>query len=101
MRSASTGFIPLNGALCLQHRRIARRAPCKFHSPKRGVMPATESRRRLRNGQSFIPLNGALCLQLKQDGWALAYVRFIPLNGALCLQRLWFGGGSAQQVSFP
>ena len=39
--TAQPGFIPLNGALCLQLRRLHTRMTVAFHSPKRGVMPAT------------------------------------------------------------
>ena len=37
-----------------------------FHSPKRGVMPATFFSLLSHDNVCFIPLNGALCLQLPQ-----------------------------------
>ena len=60
--------------------------PRLFHSPKRGVMPATSSILCPRNPLSFIPLNGALCLQQRLEKKRDDFISFIPLNGALCLQ---------------
>ena len=40
----------------------------EFHSPKRGVMSATEVMEANRNEFGFIPLNGASCLQRSRKG---------------------------------
>ena len=80
---AREDFIPLNGASCLQHvfTRWAPRAwgnsprggshpiphAREFHSPKRGVMPATSRSAVALRIPCFIPLNGALCLQPEAD----------------------------------
>ena len=58
-----------------------------FHSPKRGVMSATQQAGRALWYVRFIPLNGASCLQPWRQRWPSSTLSFIPLNGASCLQQ--------------
>ena len=96
------GFIPLNGASCLQPLgSVNQNLVVWFHSPKRGVMSATLfSNKQEKKHQFHSPKRGVMSATV-----CLVYTRytkcFIPLNGASCLQLQVVVRGADEVVSFP